>query len=185
MIHKNIKLLLIALILAVATWQFTDGHIGNGIMLTLVASLIILIYFKNEFILAATFKLKKHDMDGAKAILERIKNPEGALTKKQHGYFNFLKGQFEYQESPLKAEKFLRKAIELGLNFDHDMAAAKMFLAGIAASKNRKIEANNLLSDAKLLDKHGMLTDQIKMMKQQMKRGQGQRQHYTAGQRRR
>lgn len=185
MLNKNIKLIITVLLLSVAVWQFTDGQIGNGIMLTLLAGLVILLYFKNEIILATTFKLKKQDMDGAKLMLDKIKNPEGALTTKQLGYWNFLKGQFGYQESPLKSEKYLRKAIELGLNFDHDMAAAKMFLAGISVSKNRKIEATNLLNEAKALDKHGMLTDQIKMMQQQMKRSNGPKQHYTGNQRRR
>ena len=177
MFNKNIKLVLAIALLATAVWQFAEGNIGNGIMIILIIALVVLLYFKNEIILATTLKLKKQDMDGAKIMLDRIKNPEG--------YWNFLKGQFGYQESPLKSEKYLRKAIELGLNFDHDMAAAKMFLAGIAVSKNRKIEATNLLNDAKTLDKHGMLTDQIKMMQQQMKRGQGPKQHFTGNQRRR
>jgi hypothetical protein len=185
MLNKNIKLIITVLLLSVAVWQFTEGHIGNGIMLTLLAGLVVLLYFKNEMILATTFKLKKQDMEGAKLMLDKIKNPEGALTRKQLGYWNFLKGQFGYQEAPLKSEKYLRKAIELGLNFDHDMAAAKMFLAGISVSKNRKIEAANLLNEAKGLDKHGMLTDQIKMMQQQMKRSTGPKQHYTGNQRRR
>lgn len=185
MLNKNIKLIITVLLLSVAVWQFTERHIGNGIMLTLLAGLVVLLYFKNEIILATTFKLKKQDMEGAKVMLDKIKNPEGALTKKQLGYWNFLKGQFGYQEAPLKSEKYLRKAIELGLNFDHDMAAAKMFLAGISVSKNRKIEATNLLNEAKGLDKHGMLTEQIKMMQQQMKRSAGPKQHYTRNQRRR
>jgi hypothetical protein len=185
MLNKNIKLAISAGLLTIAVWQFSEGNIGNGIMLILIIALVILLYFKNEIILATMFKLKKQDMDGAKMMLEKIKNPEGALTKKQLGYWNFLKGQFGYQDAPLKSEKYLRKAIELGLNFDHDTAAAKMFLAGIAASKNRKIEATNLLKEAKSLDKHGMLNDQIKMMQQQMKRSQGPKQHYTGNQRRR
>jgi hypothetical protein len=36
--------------------------------------------------------------------------------------------------------------------------------------KRRKREATTLLAEAKKLDKHGMLTDQVKMMQQQMKR---------------
>ena len=52
----------------------------------------------------------------------------------------------------------------------HDMAMAKMSLAGIMMQKRRKREATLLLAEAKKLDKHGMLTDQVKMMQQQMKR---------------
>jgi hypothetical protein len=54
---------------------------------------------------------------------------------------------------------------------DQDLAMAKLSLAGIAMSKNRKMEAEKLLSEAKKLDKHGMLKDQIVMMKAQMKKG--------------
>jgi hypothetical protein len=69
-----------------------------------------------------------------------------------------------------QAEKYFRKAIELGLSMDQDLALAKLQLAGIAASKRRKIEAEKLLGEAKKLDKHNMLKDQIVMMKQQLKR---------------
>jgi len=185
MFNKNIKLGLAIAIFALAIWQFSLGHIGNGIMFTLLTVLPVLLYFKNEIILATMLKLKKQDMEGAATTLAKIKNPETALTKKQLGYWNFLKGQFEYQKTPLKAEKYLRKAVELGLNFDHDMAAAKLFLAGIVASKNRKIEANNLLKEAEKLDKHGMLGDQIKMMKQQMKRANIPNHNRSRNQRRR
>jgi hypothetical protein len=50
------------------------------------------------------------------------------------------------------------------------MAMAKLSLAGIAMQKRRKREATTLLNEAKKLDKHNMLNDQIKQMKQQMKR---------------
>ena len=185
MFNKNIKLGIAITILAAAIWLFTEGQIGNGIMLILFASLFILLYFKNEMILATMFKLKKQDMEGAQNLISKIKNPESALTTKQLGYWNYLKGQFEYQTTPLKAEKYLRKAIELGLNFDHDMAAAKLFLAGIVASKNRKVEATKLLKEAEDLDKNGMLGDQIKMMKQQMKRAHVPDHNRTRNQRRR
>ena len=48
--------------------------------------------------------------------------------------------------------------------------ALKLQLAGIALTKRRKREATNLIAEAKKLDKHGMLKDQIQMVKQQMKR---------------
>ena len=51
-----------------------------------------------------------------------------------------------------------------------DLAMAKLNLAGIAMSKNRKREAQTLLTEAKKLDKHGMLKDQMKMLKDQMKK---------------
>ena len=53
---------------------------------------------------------------------------------------------------------------------DHDKAMAKLQLAGIALTKRRKREATMLITEAKKLDKHGMLKDQIAMVKQQMKK---------------
>ena len=53
---------------------------------------------------------------------------------------------------------------------DQDLAMAKLNLAGIAMTKRRKREAEMLLAEAKRLDKHKMLEDQIRMMKQQMKK---------------
>jgi hypothetical protein len=46
----------------------------------------------------------------------------------------------------------------------------KLNLAGIAMSKRRKREAQKLLKEAKQLDKHNMMTEQIRTMKQQMKK---------------
>ncbi|BCY28646.1 DUF2892 domain-containing protein [Flavobacterium okayamense] len=170
MFNKNIKLVLAALIVAFAIYQFTENNIGNGIFLILLATLPIFLYFKNELILMAFLKLRKQDMDGAKKWLDKIKNPEGALVQKQQGYYNYLNGIMVSQTNLTQAEKFFKKAIELGLSMDQDLALAKLQLAGIAMTKRRKIEATNLLNEAKKLDKHNMLKDQIKMMQQQMKK---------------
>jgi hypothetical protein len=51
-----------------------------------------------------------------------------------------------------------------------DLAVAKLNLAGVAMSRRRKLEATNLISEVKKLDKQGMLKDQIKLMKDQMKK---------------
>ena len=47
------------------------------------------------------------------------------------------------------AEKFFKKAIQLGLSMDQDLALAKLQLAGIALSKRRKMEATKYLNEAK------------------------------------
>jgi hypothetical protein len=130
----------------------------------------IFLYFKNEFILLAFLKLRKQDFEGAKKWLAYIKNPETALVRKQQGYFNYLHGIMLSQTNLNQSEKFFKKAIELGLSMDMDLAVAKLNLAGIAMSRRRKLEATNLLNEAKKLDKQNMLTDQIKMMKDQMKK---------------
>ena len=48
MFNKNIKLAITALLVIIAVWQFTEGNIGNGIFLLLLAGLVVLLYFKNE-----------------------------------------------------------------------------------------------------------------------------------------
>ena len=116
------------------------------------------------------FKLRKQDFDGTEKWLKKIKNPESSLTKKQVGYYNYLWGIVCSQTNLTKAEKYFKKAISIGLSMDHDLAMAKLSLAGILIQKRRKREATTLLNEAKKLDKQKMLLDQIKMMQQQMKR---------------
>ena len=182
MFNKNIKLVLTALILAVAVWQFIEGNIGNGIMYVLLSSIFVFLYFKNEFILLSFLRLRKEDFPGAKKWLDKIKNPETSLIRKQQGYYNYLNGLMVSQTNMKEAEKYFKKAISLGLSMDTDMAMAKLNLAGIAMSKNRKREAQILLTEAKKLDKHNMLDNQIKMMKEQMKKaGQPQQQFGRTG----
>jgi len=178
MYNKIIKLILALLIFAYAIYQFAEGFIGNGIMFVLLSSIFVFLYFKNEFILLAFLKLRKQDFDGAKKWLDKIKFPKSALTRKQQGYYNYLNGIMISQTNMNEAEKYFKNAITLGLSMDHDMAMAKLNLAGIAFSKRRKQEAQKLLSEAQKLDKRDMLADQIKMMKEQMKRASIPKQHY-------
>jgi predicted S18 family serine protease len=178
MYNKNIKLVITVLIIGYAVYQFTEGYIGNGIMLILLSLIFVFLYFKNEFILLAFLKLRKQDFDGAKKWLNKIKNPSAALVKKQEGYYNYLHGIMVSQTNMNEAEKYFKKAVSLGLSMDHDLAMAKLNLAGIAFSKRRKQEAQMLLKEAETLDKRGMLTDQIKMFKQQMKKTAIPKQQY-------
>ena len=170
MFPKIIKLILAGLIIVTGIWQITESNIGNGIFLILLSAIPIFLYYKNEFILLAFLKLRKQDFAGAQKWLAYIKNPEGALVRKQQGYFNYLHGIMLSQTNLNQSEKYFKKAIELGLSMDMDLAVAKLNLAGIALSRRRKLEATNLLNEAKKLDKQNMLTDQIKMMKDQMKK---------------
>jgi tetratricopeptide (TPR) repeat protein len=170
MFHKNIKLVLVGLLVILSVWQFTENNIGNGIFVLLLTFFPIFLYFKNEFILLAFLKLRKQDFVGAKTWLDKIKNPESALVKKQQGYFHYLHGLMVSQTNLNQAEKYFKKAIELGLSMDMDLAIAKLNLAGISMSRRRKIEATNLLNEAKKLDKQNMLKEQITMMKQQLKK---------------
>jgi tetratricopeptide (TPR) repeat protein len=170
MFNKNIKLVIAGLIIAYAIYQFVEGNIGNGISLILFSLIFIFLYFRNEMILLAFLRMRKQDMEGTQKWLDRIKNPEAALITKQQGYYNYLHGILHSQKNLTQAEKFFRKALKLGLTMDYDVAMAKLSLAGIAMQKRRKREATTLLNEAKKLDKNNMLTEQIKMMQQQMKK---------------
>ncbi len=170
MFNKNIKLVLAVLILGWAVYQFVEGNIGNGISLIFLAGIFVFFYFKNEFLLLAFLRMRKQDFAGSTKWLSYIKNPSSALIQKQEGYYNFLQGIMVSQTNLTQAEKFFKKAIKLGLAMDHDLAMAKLQLAGVAMTKRRKREATMLMTEAKKLDKHGMLKEQIQMMKQQMKK---------------
>ncbi|HSR60146.1 MAG TPA: hypothetical protein VLL47_05290 [Robiginitalea sp.] len=170
MFNKNIKIVLAFLLVAYAGYQFVQGGIGNGISLILLAGIFVFLYFRNEIILLSFLRMRKQDLDGTEKWLNRIGNPEGALTTKQQGYYNYLFGIIYSQKNLTQAEKYFRKAIKLGLNMDYDLAMAKLSLAGIAMQKRRKREATTLLQEAKKLDKNNMLSEQVKMMQQQLKK---------------
>jgi hypothetical protein len=74
------------------------------------------------------------------------------------------------QKNINQSEKYFKKAIEKGLSMDLDLAVAKLNLAGIALSRRRKLEATQLLTEVKKLDKQNMLKDQVIAMKQQLKK---------------
>jgi len=170
MFHKYIKIVLAFLLGAWAIFEFTQVHIMNGISLLFLAGIFVFFYFKNEILLLVFFKLRKQDFEGATKLLDKIKNPSTALVQKQEGYYNLMRGVMVSQTNLTQAEKFFKKAIKLGLSMKHDLAMAKLQLAGIAMTKRRKREATNLIAEAKKLDKHNMLADQIKQLKDQMKR---------------
>jgi len=170
MYNKFFKLIVAASILAWAVIQFVGGNIMNGISLILLAGIVVFFYFKNEFLLLAFLKLRKQDFEGANKWLKYIKNPKTALIRTQEGYYYFLQGLMLSQTNITQSEKLFKKALRIGLAMDHDKAMAKLNLAGIALTKRRKREATMLLAEAKKLDKHNMLKDQVKMIKQQMKK---------------
>ncbi len=170
MINKIIKYLLIALSIAWSVYQFSIGHIGNGILFIFVAGLFVLFLFKHELILLAFLQLRRGKFKSAENILLKIKHPE-QLRKSQEAYYYYLIGLIHAQtQSATKAEKYFRRALSTGLRMKTDRAMAKLNLAGIAVMKRRKREAINLLSEVKKLDKNKLLDEQVKMIQAQMKR---------------
>jgi len=170
MFPKVIKLILAIITMGYAIYQFIDDYIGNGILFVLLSGMLILLYFKNEIIFLAFLRLRKQDFEGTEKWLSRISNIEKNLVRKQQGYYNYLMGIIQSQKNLTQAEKYFKSALKLGLSMNHDLAMAKMSLAGIYLQKRRKREAQQLLTEAKKLDKHGMLSGQLKMIQQQMKK---------------
>lgn len=170
MISKIIRLGLVALLFGISIWQFVDGEIGNGIAMLIPTGLVLFTYFRNERILLALYHMRKSDMEKAEKSLLSIKKPEQALIKSQLAYYYLLMGMIESQRKVGKAETLLKRALNTGLRMDQDKALAKLNLAGIALTKRRKKEAQILLTEVKKLDSKGVLAEQTKYIKQQMKR---------------
>jgi len=170
MFPKVIKLILSLISIGIAVYQFIDDYIGNGILFVLLSGMFILLYFKNEIIFLSFLRLRKQDFIGTEKWLSRIPNIERNLVRKQQGYYYYLLGIIQSQKNLTQAEKHFKAALKLGLSMNHDVAMAKMSLAGIYMQKRRKREAQQLLTEAKKLDKHGMLSGQMKMIQQQMKK---------------
>ena len=170
MIPKIIKLVASILLLSYGVYQITETFVGNGIFLIILSILLIVLYFKNEVLIFAFLSLRKQNFDRTEKILKLIKNPESVLIRKQQGFYYYLHGLIQSQKNLTIAEKHFREALKLGLSMNHDIAMAKLSLAGIMMQKRRKREAQALLTEAKGYDKHNMLTAQIKLMQEQMKR---------------
>lgn len=170
MIQRILRLGLAALFLGLGIWQFIEGEIGNGIFWTLITSIPVFLFFRHERILLALWYLRKQDMVTAGKHLAAISTPETTLVQGQLAYYYFLQGVLVSQTNLNKAEQWMRKALQTGLRQKEDQAMAKLQLAGMALSKRRKIEAQTLLTEAKKLDSRGLMTDQIKMLQQQLKR---------------
>ncbi len=174
-----IRLILASTVLGAAITLIVFGYWGWGIPLIFVALLIAVTYFFNENMLIAQYFLRKENMEKASLWLGKITDYEKQLVKGQHGYYNLLIGLIESRKAPLQSEKYFKRALTLGMTMDHNVALAKLSLAGIAMAKRNKREATLYLQEAKKADKNKLLADQIKMMKDQM--GQMDKQQQVRG----
>ena len=166
---SNIVRLIIACVVAgagVALCVF--GFWGWGVPVFFIGGIILLTYFFNENMLIAQFYLRKENTVKSEAWLLKITDYEKQLFKAQHGYYNLLIGLLESRKAPMKSEKYFKKALSLGMKMSHNIALAKLSLAGIAMAKRNKREAQMYLQEAAKDDKNKLLSEQIKMMKAQM-----------------
>ena len=139
-----------------------------GILVLLLGGIVLLSFFFNENMIISQWFLRKEQSDKAELWLLKIKDYEKELNKGQWGYYNLLIGLVESRKAPLKSEKYFKKSLQLGMKMSHNVALAKISLAGISMAKRNKREAQMYLSEATKDDKNKLLTDQIKMMKAQM-----------------
>ncbi len=163
-----IRIIIAGLLLGTAITLIVFSFWGWGILLIFLAILVFVTFIFNERMLLAQWFLRKENMDKAEATLLGIKNYEKELYKGQYGYYNLLIGLIESRKSPMKSEKYFKKALSLGLTMDHNIALANLSLAGVEMGKRNKREATRLLKEAEKVDKNKLLADQIKMMKGQM-----------------
>lgn len=163
-----VRLILAAAFVIASVALFVFGFWGWGILTVFCAICLVVTYFFNENMLIAQWYLRKENMEKAERFLGKITNYEKQLARPQHGYYHLLIGLIESRKAPLKSEKYFKAAVSLGLTMDHNVALAKLSLAGIAMAKRNKREAQMYLAEAKKADKNKLLADQIKQMKDQM-----------------
>tara|TARA_B100000767_G_scaffold135756_1_gene128661 strand:- start:5342 stop:5863 length:522 start_codon:yes stop_codon:yes gene_type:complete len=169
---RIIKGIIVAVVLAWSIYSFTQGNIGFGIMLLLLAGLAGFLVTRSIRLIIAFISLRRGKMESCLTWINRV-NPD-RLFSKSRGYFYYLQGltlvQGGGQGSLTKGEVMFRKSLSNGLRLDLDKATAKLQLAVIAISKRKKREATNLLSEVKKLDKRGMMTAQIRQVKDGLRR---------------
>lgn len=163
-----VRIIISSLILIGTVLLFWSGHWGWGILGIFISILAWVTVFFNENMLLAQWYFRKQDIPNAEKWLNKIKSFENQLIKAQHGYYHLLLGLIESQRSPLQSEKYFKRALSLGLHMDHNVAMAKLSLAGVMMAKRNKREAEKYLQEAKRADKNKLLADQIKMMRDQM-----------------
>ena len=153
---------------------FWTGHWGWGILAIFIVLLAWVTVFFNEKMLIAQLFMRRQNMEKAERWILKIKNYEKELIGAQHGYYHMLLGLVESQRAPMKSEKYFKKALSLGIHMDHNIALAKLSLAGIAMAKRNKREAERLMKEAQKADKNKLLKDQIDLMREQMKMAEKQ-----------
>ncbi len=167
---RHLYLVVAALILALAVWQFAKVNIGNGIMLVLLTGVPVFFWFISPINLLAFWYIRKSNMEKAQKVLSWQKYPEG-LRKNQEAYYYYLNGLAATQSrSAGSAETYFKKAISIGLGLKQDEAVAKLNLAAIYISQRKKRLAINMLSEAKKADEHNMMKEQFKMVEMGLKR---------------
>src|ERR1700743_2548436 len=163
-----VRLIIACIVLGAAVALCAFGFWGWGILVLFLGGIVLLSFFFNENMILAQWFLRKEKSEKAEEWLGKITDYEKQLNKSQHGYYNLLIGLLESRKAPMKSEKYFKKALSLGMKMSHNIALAKLSLAGIAMAKRNKREAQMYLQEATKDDKNKLLADLIKMMKGQL-----------------
>ena len=163
-----IRIVFAAIFLGAAVTLMVFSFWGWGILLIFLAILVFITFIFNEKMLLSQWYLRKENLEKSEAYLLKIKDYEKELYKGQWGYYNLLVGLIESRKAPMKADKYFKKALQLGLTMDHNIALANLSLAGVEMAKRNKTQALRLLKEAEKADKNKLMAEQIKMMKGQM-----------------
>ncbi|MES2276759.1 MAG: DUF2892 domain-containing protein [Bacteroidota bacterium] len=163
-----VRLIVACVVMGAAVAMAGFGIWGWGILVLLIGGIFLLSFFFNENMIIAQFYLRKENSTKAEEWLLKISDYEKQLHKGQWGYYNLLMGLIESRKTPMKSEKYFKKSLSLGMRMSHNVALAKLSLAGIAMAKRNKREAQMYLQEAAKDDKNKLLAEQIKMMKGQM-----------------
>ena len=168
---RIVKIVVAVISLAYTVYLFINGNIWGGVGMLLVTAVIGFMVFRSIRMILAFLALRKQNTEKAVKWMSQIK--EDKLWNRQKGYYNFMMGNLELQNSKLsKAEKYMRRALKEGLDMDHDKAAAKLNLAMISMAKNKPREAKIFIAEAKKLDKKGMMKADIAQVEQMIKKPQ-------------
>lgn len=166
--NKYIKLVIAAVMIVGGVFLMFNRHVGWGIVAVVLSAIPIFLFFRNEYVWLALWKLRNQELDKSAKWLSHITHYKTQLHRSQFGYYHYMMG-LSQGENPLKSEEYMKKALEYGLNMKHDRALAIFNLAAVALSKGRKTEAQKLMNEAKKLDTAGLLTEHLNTMKNNLK----------------
>ncbi len=121
--------------------------------LLLIPGIILLIgYILFGTIASSSQLLQLGKLDEAEKQLQLTYKPEW-LLKMNRGTYYFILGAIETQRRNFDgAEKYMNQALDIGMPSDDFTAQIYLFLAQIAASKNKMNQARNALREAKNLN---------------------------------
>jgi tetratricopeptide (TPR) repeat protein len=168
--NKIIKFSVAAASLAYMIWEFYTGHWGIGIAMLIPSAILVFACTRSTRMMMVFYFSQLQKIEKAKKWLDKIKESE--LWPNQRGYYFFLKGSMEAQSNSIaESERYMKKALELGLKRDEDKAMIYLQLASLSLSKGKIQIAKNHIATAKNLDAKGMLKNEIKQVEKYIKSG--------------